>query len=194
MDFETYLGTEPTPVTEECPDSPLYRCYDGNATEVEVLEFLGALVKMTKPKMIVETGTYLGYGTGHLAQGAVGFECQIHTAEVTHELVESAKANLKRWGFSGVHFHEMEGKAMIQSIEGSIDFAFIDSNLNGARVEEFLGVIPKLSKRGVVAIHDTSAIHGGPWVYMEIANQHGLSSMQFQTPRGLTLFKWAVAR
>ena len=43
-------------------------------------------------------------------------------------------------------------------IEAPIDFAFIDSHILG-RVSEARRLLPKLSRRGVIAVHDTNTFH-----------------------------------
>src|ERR1700676_3065066 len=47
--------------TSVCPRPDRWHCYDEQATEVEVLDFLYALVVMLKPDVVLETGCYYGY-------------------------------------------------------------------------------------------------------------------------------------
>src|SRR5437588_7255509 len=49
--------------TAECPNPERWSMYDSMTAEVEVLEFLRSLVTTTKPKLVVETGTFMGVST-----------------------------------------------------------------------------------------------------------------------------------
>ena len=60
---------ECTPRTPECPNPRQWHMADSQSTELEVLDFLKALVTTVKPRLIVETGTFLGYGAIAMAQG-----------------------------------------------------------------------------------------------------------------------------
>src|SRR5271170_7877802 len=80
-------------VTVECPDPQKWKMYDGNATEVETLEFIYALVRLLKPSVCIETGTWLGYGTLYIAQAlqdnGLG---KVSTAEVDTGVCTQASA------------------------------------------------------------------------------------------------------
>ena len=60
---------EYTPPSPECPHPERWRMMDSQTSELEVLDFLKALVMTIKPQLIVETGTFLGYGTLKMAEG-----------------------------------------------------------------------------------------------------------------------------
>src|SRR6202048_1172469 len=66
---EQIAQPEYTAATPECPQPELWRMLDSQTTEVEVLDFLKTLVTTVKPKLVVETGTFLGHGTVKLAEG-----------------------------------------------------------------------------------------------------------------------------
>ena len=55
--------------TPECPDPQQWKMYDSMTAEVEVLEFLRSLVTTLKPKLVVETGTFMGISTLWIAEG-----------------------------------------------------------------------------------------------------------------------------
>ena len=66
------IMTEPTVVEmhplwpldwDEHPDVTKWTTWGGYPSEVEVVEFLYGLVRLVKPKLIVETGPYLGHST-----------------------------------------------------------------------------------------------------------------------------------
>jgi predicted O-methyltransferase YrrM len=179
----------------ECPNPSEWTCYDGMATEVEVLEFLGALIRMLRPTVIIETGTYKGYGTAHLCEAALeSGSMVVHSAETDRECHLQAKAMLSPAYEEVLTLHRCDGEAMILFVgnQWKIDFAFLDSAID-TRVAELRALLPRLSARGVIAVHDTSTTHAehkGPrYQLFELAKEHGLQIFQFDTPRGLTLLR-----
>ena len=54
--------------TPECPHPQLWSMYDSMTAEVEVLEFLRTLVTTIKPRLVVETGTFMGISTLWIAE------------------------------------------------------------------------------------------------------------------------------
>jgi len=184
--------------TGECPEPQLWHCYDGMATEVEVLKFLKALVEVSKPKVIVETGTYLGYGTCYLAQGVKenGFG-HVYTAEVNIDFAEAAKRRLIDADLYGYVVQIVEnGQNMISGMHGPIDFAFLDSDLY-TRLPELEVLYPKLSQSALVVVHDTGRQHDGPGTGPRsqmawFAKQHQMQILNLDTPRGVVIMRRQV--
>jgi hypothetical protein len=55
--------------TPECPEPQLWSMIDSMTAEVEVLEFIATLVTTIKPRLVVETGSFLGVSTEWIARG-----------------------------------------------------------------------------------------------------------------------------
>ena len=55
--------------TPECPEPQRWSMFDSMTAEVEVLEFLATLVTTVKPRLVVETGAFLGVSTQWIARG-----------------------------------------------------------------------------------------------------------------------------
>jgi len=94
-------------------------------------------------------------------------------------------------------FWPMSGAQMIglvgAEIAAPVDFAFIDSHIH-SRVPEALQLLPKLGRRGVIAVHDTnthhSATRNGPRIGLAaMAQDLGLQMIMLDTTRGLTLLR-----
>ena len=175
--------------TKVCPHPELWHCYDEQATEVEVLDFLYALVVMLKPRRIVETGCYNGYGTERLARGCRenGFGV-LYTCDLAGEQVRKTLARLDAGKYTGIVVSQCTGETLINSISGDIDLAFLDSGPDEIRCHELRALYPKLSPGGVVAVHN-NGIHGWlrekylPPLLRELNMQH----IYFDTPRGVAL-------
>jgi predicted O-methyltransferase YrrM len=185
--------------TPECPNPELWNCYDGNGSEIEVLDFLYSLVRMVKPLVAVETGTWFGYGAERIARAMWdnGFG-SLHTAEPEERIREKAQRfiMLNQLG-AHVTFHKNTGKDMIAWVgeQGPIDFAFLDSNLD-TRIGEMKKLQSVLSPRGIVAVHDTNTFHdqhNGPRTpFLKYAYESQMQVINFDTPRGLMLLRRRV--
>lgn len=188
---------EITKPTEECPKAALYHAYDGMGTEVEVLEFLYGLVRLLKPEIVVETGSWKGFGTVHLAQACKDNEFgKVYTCETNPFIAAQANGLLIEQDLNKyTHIKQTTGVELIKLMP-YIDFAFLDSALT-VRVDEAELVLPKLRKNGVIVVHDTSRFYvknhpegEGPRLAVRaFVAKHDLSLMQFDTPRGVSLLR-----
>jgi predicted O-methyltransferase YrrM len=195
-DLKQFKPEVATP-TPECPNPEKWHCHDGMATEIEVVNLLGALVSALKPITIIETGMYLGHATRKMANAlaANGLpNSGLYTTEPDDALYEKGKeliasSGLSRW----VAIHKCTGFQLINRWQGGeVDFAFLDSTAE-ERPLELRALYPLLSKRAVVTVHDTSTYHDSvnrlrTNIY-KTAWELNMSIMQFDTPRGLTLLK-----
>lgn len=176
--------------TSVCPHPERWHAYDDQATEIEVLSFLRALVVMLKPQRVLETGCYHGYGTEQLAMGVrENNSGVIWTCDVDHSCV---LCTCGRLASRGLHPHTLvyqcTGIELIEKVFEPIDLAFLDSGPDENRCHELRALFPKLSPGAVIAIHDTG-IHG--WLrekYLPpLLRELGMQHIYFDTPRGLTL-------
>lgn len=181
------VQAEYTPPTPECPSPQLWHMADSQSTEIEVLEFLEALVATVKPQLIVETGTFIGYGAIALAQGlkANGFG-RLITIEFDPAIYAKAKERIQAAGLAD--WVETRNESSTETkIEGTIDLLFSDSSL-AVREEEIRRLLPQVSPHGLIAIHDASSHFK---VVREAAlrmEKEGLISVvMLPTPRGLVL-------
>jgi len=174
--------------TKECPNPERWRCEDGYSSELETVEFLEALVNLVKPKVIVETGSYLGFATFHLARPQIG---TVFTAELDPTYLKEAMDRCLELG--NVHGYCLGGDKLIEKIGLPIDLAFLDSGVDDSRVNEMKALKGpmKLSAGAIVLVHDTnSGDHAGhrKRIY-DAADALGFVRVQFNTPRGLTMLQ-----
>lgn len=120
------------------------------ASEYEVYDFLYALVRLLKPKVILETGCYKGGGTKALVNGckANGFGT-VNSCDTSHERIEEADAACENW--HSLYFGHCDGVFHCQNTK-DVDLAFIDSS--GDRVAEVEAL--NLAPGGVVVLHDSN--------------------------------------
>ena len=186
MDNEPIIA-EMCVATSVCPHPELWHAFDNMATELEVINFLRALVITLKPKMLIETGCYHGHATEQLALGMMqnGFgelyTCDLGSQEgtITAKRVES---------LGQIVIYQCSGIDMITDLSGPIDFAFLDSGPDEIRCHELRALYPKLSPGAVVAIHD-SGIQGflREKYLPPLLRELDMQFIMFDTPRGLCL-------
>lgn len=135
--------------------------FDGHATDIETLEVLFALVRLQKPEVVVEAGTYRGHGAIFM-----GSACKqnkggmVHTADPfdNGQMATLNNAGLSWW----VRYWPEDYLSMLETISGPIDLAFIDASApdaTGARLrwEHFEATLPRMRPGGMVCVHDTAA-------------------------------------
>ena len=126
---------------------------DDGSAEIEVLEFLYALVRMLKPENICETGSYFGLSTCALAQGLKdNRQGKIVSIEWEKQHVEKTKKNLAKLGL--LSFVQMEHKSSLDyQPDRMFDFLYLDTELN-LRFHELARYWDNLKEGGFVLIHD----------------------------------------
>lgn len=178
---------EYTPPTPECPSPQLWHMADSQSTEIEVLDFLKALVITTKPNLVVETGTFIGYGAIALAQGlkSNGFG-RLITIEFDPAIYPKAKERIEAAGLAD--WVESRNESSTETkVDGTIDLLFSDSAL-AIREQEIRRLLPQVSPHGLIAIHDASSHFKTVREAALRMEREGLISLvMLPTPRGLVL-------
>ncbi len=186
--------------------SHLFSAYDMDGTEIEVLDFIYSFVRMTKPKKILETGTWKAYGTIALATAIKdnGFG-HLTTIEVDPILAEQASKKLSKLNLdrhvtvvcapSLQYISELN-----KSINGRFDFSFFDSTRTD-RPKEFQALLKRDLLSGIASFHDTSRTRienhegkdGIQSKYVreldKLEKRHAKGSLEFALSRGLRVFQ-----
>lgn len=178
---------EYTPPSPECPHPELWTMMDSQTSELEVLDFLKALVMTIKPQLIVETGTFLAYGTLKMAEGLKenGFG-KIITIEYDSTIFAKAKQRIETSGLES--WIETRNESSLDTrVEGTIDFLYSDSELR-IREQEIRNFLPQIDPRGLIAVHDASSnfvvVREGA---LRLEREGLLSVIMLSTPRGVVL-------
>jgi len=182
---------KPTP---ECPHPERWHMYDSMSAEVEVLDFLKALVITLKPELVVETGTFSGLSTLRIAEGlqanGVG---KIITCEYDKKVFDAAAERFRTSGLS--KWIEARNESSLEmKVEGQIDFFFSDSETS-IREQEVRRFLPQISPYGIVVIHDAAS--SGKTVReaaLQMEQEGLLSVLLLPTPRGLVLAQKRAGR
>ena len=184
---EQFTQAEYTPATPECPRPELWKMLDSQTTEVEVLDFLKTLVTTVKPKLVVETGTFLGHGTVKLAEGLRenGFG-KVVTIESDSAIRARAAERFAASGLAAWIESRLES-SLQTNIEGTIDLLYSDSHMAN-REAEIRRLLPQLDPRGLLVIHDASSHFKIVREAVLRLEEEGLiSAVLLSTPRGVAV-------
>ena len=173
--------------TPECPHPERWHMYDSLTAEVEVLDFLKAVVTTIKPELVVETGTFSGLSTLRIAEGlkanGVG---KVITCELDPKVFAAAK---KRFAESAVaNWIEARNESSLEMrVDGRIDLLFSDSD-TPIREQEVRRFLPQVNPYGLILMHDaSSAMKTVREAALRMEKEGLISVLLLPTPRGLVV-------
>jgi prolipoprotein diacylglyceryl transferase len=182
---------KPTP---ECPHPERWHMYDSMSAEVEVLDFLKAIVTTLKPELVVETGTFSGLSTLRIAEGlqanGVG---RVITCEYDPKVFAAAEkrfaaSKLKPW------IEARNESSLEMKIDGRIDLLFCDSDAP-IREQEVRHFLPQVNPNGLILMHDaSSAMKTVREAALRLEGEGLLSVLLLSTPRGLVMAQKRAGR
>jgi predicted O-methyltransferase YrrM len=173
--------------TPECPEPERWSMIDSMTAEVEVLEFIATLVTTIKPRLVVETGSFLGVSTEWIARGLErnGFgkviSCEFDSVVFAKAKERIEASPLKQW-------IELRNESSLEmQVDGTIDFLFSDSDMaiRAAEVKRFL---PQMNPNGVILMHDASShLQVVRSAALKLETEGLISVVILPTPRGLVI-------
>jgi prolipoprotein diacylglyceryl transferase len=175
---------KPTP---ECPHPERWHMYDSMTAEVEVLDFLKAIVTTLKPELVVETGTFSGLSTLRIAEGlkanGVG---RVITCEYDAKVFAAAKQRFDSSGL-GQWIDARNESSLKMRIDGRIDLLFCDSDAP-IREQEVRHFLPQVNPYGLILMHDaSSSMKTVREAALKLEKEGLLSVLLLPTPRGLVM-------
>jgi predicted O-methyltransferase YrrM len=173
--------------TPECPHPERWSMIDSMTAEVEVLEFIATLVTTIKPRLVVETGSFLGVSTEWIARGLErnGFgrviSCEFDPVVFAKAKQRVDASSLSRW-------IELRNESSLEmKVDGEIDLFFSDSDMpvREAEVKRFL---PQINPNGVILMHDASShLKVVRDAALKMEAEGLISTVLLPTPRGLVI-------
>lgn len=178
-----------------------FQMFNTGSVEVEVAEFLYAIVRLLKPQNILDTGTHFGVSALYMGQACQDNEFgEVLTMEVNSHYAQEAK---KLWEACGVKkIRQYNGESLKWKGEEKFDFMLLDTEPQ-IRFAELIKFYPHLNPGSFVFIHDLhrhmsqepNEEHGFghpfgklPKEIVDWVKDHELWPFHFPTPRGLTGF------
>lgn len=156
----------------------------GRGAELEVCDLLYGLIRIVKPKLVVETGTFVADSAERIAQALVanGFG-HLHTCDVN--IQPEAQQRLAHLPAT---IHHSRGINIIHHFQ-QMDFVFIDSGSPDDRYEELTALgrwnIPPL---GIVCWHDACVeMHRNMYEYFSLYSKW--PHLMFPTEVGFVAFQ-----
>ncbi|NDW08807.1 O-methyltransferase [Dysgonomonas sp. 520] len=117
-------------------------------------KILKMLCRLIQPKYILEIGTYTGYATLCLAEGAVD-DAEIHTIEVNDELQDFIMKHLHKSKLKDkIYLHIGDAMKIIPRINCSFDLVFIDANKRHY-IEYYNIIFDKVRQGGLIIADNT---------------------------------------
>lgn len=93
----------------------------------EVSELLKVLLKVQKPKRILEVGCAIGYSSILFAT-VLDKDVEIITVERNEKMIEKAKENIKKDGLeNNITILEGDAEELLKNVEGPFDMIFLDA-------------------------------------------------------------------
>jgi len=114
-------------------------------------KFLEFISKLTKPKTILEVGTFTGFSALCLAKG-LSSNGILHTIDVNEELMEKTKKTFHESPYRDqIHVHVGNAMDIIPKVETSFDLVFIDGDKANYKAYYEL-LVEKVPSGGVILI------------------------------------------
>lgn len=124
----------------------------------EVGKFLELMINIKKPSNILELGTAIGYSAilMHLSSNC---KCNITTIERDKNMIEIAKDNINKYGFSDkINILEGDCLEVLEMLEGQFDFIFMDAGKG--HYNHFLPYCLKLLNKDGIIVADNVLFKG----------------------------------
>jgi caffeoyl-CoA O-methyltransferase len=117
-------------------------------------QFLGALVRLTGAKRVLEVGTFTGYSSISMAL-ALPDDGRVITCDVNEETTEIARRYAAEAGVvDRIDFRTGPGLDSITQLDGEFDLIFIDADKPNY-VNYYEATLPKLAARGFMILDNT---------------------------------------
>lgn len=159
--------------------------FDSRTPEVEVVEFIHSLVRLLKPRHVLETGGWIGYVTAAisfaLTRNGMGHLTTVENGKGPHEYLSRQLAIL---GFSNVTLLNEHSERVTP--KEPLDFVIFNSGYEDQE-EEFYHLLPYLKEGATLvftnnARHDAHPIESNPVTYQRLGLVKG---QHYPTPRGV---------
>lgn len=162
----------------------LWSAPDKDATEIEVTAFIAALVRLLKPAVVVETGTYRGHTTSAIAEAlAANTTGRITSYETDRERSVGAYIALREHVDAG-RVTLINETLTAQNCPRHVELAFLDSAMN-TRQADMNTVWPNVTPGGIALVHDASPDRPPG----RVRPPDRFAMFDFATPRGLYAFQ-----
>ena len=175
--------------TNNCLEPNLWSMLDEWTPEIETLEFLYAMTRLTKPTYCVETGSWRGF----LAEAL----CRALQQNGRGKLISLEKeADIYAVANERIAEHNLEAQVEIILTNSlaftpteKIDLLILGSDVN-LRLSEFLHFKPYLNNKAIIVFQDANHTEVNKGLKELEIHSWSLNTLSFPTPRGLVLCQY----
>ena len=180
--------------TPECTEPQRWSMFDSMTAEYEVLEFIRCCVTTTKPRLVVETGTFMGVSTLWIAEALKrNGRGKVLTCEFDPRVFGTAKQRIDSSGLGDFIEYRCES-SLEMKVDGPIDLLFSDSDMP-VREQEVRRFLPQMSPAGVILMHDASShLKTVRDAALKLEAEGLISVVLLPTPRGLVMAQRRAGR
>lgn len=165
---------------DECPYPERWSAIDAYATEAEVTELVGAMVRALQPDFVIETGSWVGTTTQAIGEALVR---NGHGELVSLEL-DPEKAGIAATRCAGLPVTVLNISSLDYVPMKPVDFAWLDSS-TADRPREIRQYLPWMTARTVIGVHDTGPQHPVRALLAPLEAEGLLRPLYLPTPRGV---------
>jgi predicted O-methyltransferase YrrM len=143
----------------------------------EKASFLGKLVLHTKPRVVVECGTALGYSALHIAEALhkTG-QGRLITIEIDADRVKAAKKTFQKAGLLDiVDVRTGDAAAVLKEVDEVVDFLFLDNSF-GNYYACLMSILHRLKDKATIVADNVGIGASSMKDYLEYVRSHGESS------------------
>lgn len=116
---------------------------------------LKMLVRMIKPRQVLELGTFSGYSAQCLAEGLLDDSCQVHTIEIEDELEDFLREHFEKSPYGQrIHLHIGDANEILPRLNTKFDLVFVDANKR-QYPEYYELVLPHVASGGFIIADNT---------------------------------------
>lgn len=166
-------------------DTALWHAEDGSATELEVSQMIGGLVRGLQPDICVEAGCYKGQTSYFVG------EALHHNGHGTLYALDSnpAMPPVAAAACAGLPVQVLCTDARSWEPPGPVDFVFVDTGDPRDRYADITHWLKFLSPRGVMVCHDSGTQFGLRPHLLRMEQEGLIKLMLLPTPRGLAIVR-----
>ena len=161
-----------------CKDTSMWSSHDGMASEIEVSEFIYALVRLTKPEFCFESGTYKGNTTFTIGSALNDNKYgSLVSTEVNIDYIKEAQIYCNDLPVEILHMSSLDYMPT-----QNIDFIFFDGLFEN-RIKEYNKFKEFFTEKTILVFHDTA-----PHKKQILRGyEDELNLVRIHTPRGITI-------
>lgn len=151
----SHIDSEPENLYQLDRDTHLQLLYTRMCSGHLQGRLLKMLVRMIRPKCVLELGTYSAYSALCLAEGLADNNCHLHTIEIEDELEDFIREHLAQSPFGNrVTLHIGDAAEIVPTLGETFDLVYIDANKRDY-VSYYHLVMPYLRQGGFIIADNT---------------------------------------